>query len=65
MKLLDAKAVARKTSFSVPHIRRLSKSGQFPRAIKISDARYGWLETDIDEWITQCIHLRTRRIDGA
>jgi predicted DNA-binding transcriptional regulator AlpA len=65
LKLLNAKAVAHKTSFSIPHIRRLAKNGRFPQSIKISDARHGWLETDIDEWITQCILARGKKIDGA
>ena len=55
MKILSAKAVAGKTSLSVPHIRRASKDGTFPQPIKLSEARMGWLEDDIDAWITNAI----------
>ena len=55
MKILSAKAVAAKTSLSVPHIRRASKDGTFPKPIKLSEARMGWLEDDVDAWITNAI----------
>ena len=55
MKLLKAKDVAVKTSFSIPHIRRMAKEGKFPMPIQISEARSGWLETDVDQWIEDCI----------
>ncbi len=53
MKLLKAKDVANKTSFSVPHIHRMAKDGKFPQPIKLSDSRKGWLEKDVDKWIEE------------
>jgi prophage regulatory protein len=55
MKLLKAKDVAVKTSFSIPHIRRMAKEGRFPMPIQISEARSGWLEEDVENWISECI----------
>ena len=55
MRLLSARGVANKTSFSVPHIRRLSKQGKFPPPVTISQSRQAWLEEDIDAWINDCI----------
>ena len=51
MKILSAKAVSAKTSLSIPHIRRVAKEGNFPQPVQLSQARMGWLESDVDEWI--------------
>ena len=51
MKILSAKAVAAKTSLSIPHIRRATKEGNFPQPVQLSEARMGWLESDVDAWI--------------
>ena len=53
MKILSAKAVSAKTSLSIPHIRRATKEGNFPQPIQLSEARMGWLESDVDTWIEQ------------
>ena len=50
MKLLSAKNVATKTSFSIPHIHRMAKDGKFPQPIKLSESRKGWLEADVEKW---------------
>lgn len=52
MKILSAKAVAAKTSLSIPHIRRAVKKGSFPKPVQLSEARMGWLESDIDAWVS-------------
>ena len=51
MKLLKAKEVATRTSFSIPHIHRLAREGKFPKPVKISENRNGWLEEDVNKWI--------------
>jgi prophage regulatory protein len=38
-------------SFHRDYLRRLVKSGQFPRPIKIGAARIAWSEAEIDLWI--------------
>ena len=55
MKLLKAKEVAARTSFSIPHIHRLAREGKFPKPIKISESRNGWLEEDVNNWIEKCV----------
>ena len=55
MKILKAKQVAEKTSISIPHIHRLARDGKFPKPIKLTESRSGWLEGDIDEWISLCL----------
>ena len=60
MKILKAKDVAERTSISIPHIRRLSREGKFPKPMKISDCRTGWLETEVEEWISECVRRHKR-----
>ena len=55
MRILKAKEVAERTSISVPHIRRLSRDGKFPKPIVLTENRSGWLESDVDEWISECL----------
>lgn len=52
MNILSAKAVSLKTSLSIPHIRRATKERKFPQPIQLSKARMGWLESDIDNWVS-------------
>ena len=51
MKILKAKEVAEKTSFSTGHLRRLAKENKFPKPVQISENRSGWLEEDVNKWI--------------
>jgi Prophage CP4-57 regulatory protein (AlpA) len=34
------------------------KAGKFPRAVPIGGHSVGWLETEISEWIRQCVAER-------
>ena len=51
MRILSAKEVAEKTSFSTGHLRRLTKENKFPKPDQISENRSGWLEEDVNKWI--------------
>ena len=53
MRILKAKEVAERTSISIPHIRRLARDGKFPSPA-LTENRSGWLESDVDEWISEC-----------
>ena len=55
MRILKAKEVAERTSISIPHNRRLSRDGKFPEPIALTENRSGWLESDVDEWISECL----------
>lgn len=65
MKILSAKAVAAKTSLSIPQIRRSTKDGKFPQPVQLSEARMGWLESDVDEWIAKLPHSIQREVRNA
>ena len=55
MKVLSATEVAAKTSMSVSNVRRLARNKQSPEPFALTENRYGWLESDVDEWISECI----------
>ena len=55
MKVLSASEVAEKTSMSVSNIRRMARDKKFPEPFALSENRYGWLESDVDEWISECL----------
>ena len=55
MKVLSASEVAAKTSMSVSNVRRLARNKQFPEPFALTENRYGWLESDVDEWISECL----------
>ena len=54
-KLLKAQAVADLTSISRSHLHRLARYGKFPKPIKIGENRSAWLESDVQEWISECL----------
>ena len=53
MKVLSATEVAAKTSMSVSNIRRMVRAGKFPPPFALTENRHGWLEQDVDEWISE------------
>ena len=54
-RFLKAKEVAEVTSISIPHIRRLAREGKFPQPVHLTENRSAWLESDVNEWISDCL----------
>ena len=54
-KLLTAKQISERVSLSISQIRRLIRKNQFPKPIKISAGRNGWLERDVEAWLQNLI----------
>ena len=52
---LKAQDVADLTSMSRSHLHRLARDGKFPKPIKIGENRSAWLESDVHEWISECL----------
>jgi len=44
---------------------RLEAEGRFPKRVVISDARIGWLETEIDEHVRQKLSGRAKGVSLA
>ena len=51
MKLLSKPQVREKVLYSFAHIARLEAAGQFPKRVRLGQARVGWVETEIDDWL--------------
>ena len=55
MKLLKAKEVAARTSFSIPHIHRLAREGKFQSQLRLAKVEMVWAEDDVNNWIQKCV----------
>lgn len=54
-RILKAREVAERVSISTSQVYRLARDGRFPKPVKITENRSGWLETEVDQWIDECI----------
>ena len=54
-RILKAKEVAERVSISTSQVYRLARDGRFPEPVKITENRSGWLETEVEQWIDECI----------
>ncbi len=54
-RILRLPAVIERTGKPRPSIYRMIKEGIFPKQIKLGERSVGWLESEVDEWIKQCI----------
>ena len=50
-RLLKAKEVAIITSLSRVMLPKLVTAGEFPAPLRLSETRFAWRETDIQDWI--------------
>ncbi|MCH8982274.1 AlpA family phage regulatory protein [candidate division KSB1 bacterium] len=51
MKILGPKEVKDMTNLSPVTIWRLEKAGKFPNRVNITEARVGWVESEIESWL--------------
>lgn len=52
-RILRRREVARITGLSLTTIWRLSRSGNFPKALKLSAGCVGWRQADVDRWLAE------------
>ena len=38
--------------YSKVHLWRLERHGKFPKRVQLGQSRHGWLDSEIDDWIT-------------
>ena len=58
MKIIDWKVLKTKVPYSRQHIGRLETDGKFPKRIQLGQCRVGWLESEVDDWITERLEAR-------
>jgi len=51
MRLLSKQEVRAKVLYSPAHIARLEAQGLFPKRVRLSVGRVGWVDQEIDDWI--------------
>ena len=57
-RFLRRREVERRTGYSCSNIYRLMSLGLFPSAYSIGPGAVGWLESDIEEYIDECLSKR-------
>lgn len=55
VRLIRRKEVQDKTGLGASSIYAMMKLGKFPKCLNLSERRVAWLESDIDNWITERI----------
>ena len=58
MRLLSKKEVRAKVLYSPAHIARLEAQGLFPKRVRLSVGRVGWVDEEIEDWIRKRIAER-------
>jgi len=55
IKFIRLPEVKNKTGLSRSSIYLRMSNGEFPQSISLGSRAIGWLESDINEWLEQCI----------
>jgi prophage regulatory protein len=58
MRFLKLKEVIEKTALSRSNIYRKMDDGCFPKSISLGDRAVAWLESEVDEWMKDCLSKR-------
>lgn len=54
-RLIGRKTVQLKTSLSAASIYALMKTGDFPQSLQVSIRRVAWIESEVDQWVSDRI----------
>ena len=55
LRLIRRKEVQAKTGLGASSIYAMMQQGTFPKAVNISERRVAWIESDVDQWISERI----------
>ncbi|WP_244253737.1 AlpA family transcriptional regulator [Burkholderia multivorans] len=58
VRILRRPEVEARTGFKRAHIYSLMRAGKFPKALRIGDRAVGWHSAEIDQWISDRLHMR-------
>ena len=58
MTALSVADVVKKVALSRTTIWRLCRAGDFPKPVRLSPGRVGWLEAEIDRWLAARVGAR-------
>jgi prophage regulatory protein len=57
-RILSSAELRKAVPYSLTHIYRLEKKGEFPRRIKVGRNRVGWMEAEIQAWVETRMQAR-------
>ena len=63
MRILSKRQLKELVLYSPQHIARLEKAGQFPLRVKLGQARVGWVESEVLDWLQERIDSRDETHD--
>jgi prophage regulatory protein len=58
MRILSKRQLRELVLYSPQHIARLEKAGQFPLRVRLGQARVGWIESEVLDWLQERIDSR-------
>lgn len=62
--ILKTKDVLKKTTIGRTTLHRKVKEGSFPAPIVLGPHSVGWVESEVDEWISKRMESRAANCDG-
>ncbi len=63
MRILSKRQLKELVLYSPQHIARLEKAGNFPLRVKLGQARVGWVESEVLDWLQERIDSREKPHD--
>ncbi len=63
MRILSKRQLRELVLYSPQHIARLEKAGKFPKRVKLGQARVGWIESEVLDWLQERIDSRDETHD--
>ena len=63
MRILSKRQLREVVLYSSQHVARLEKAGKFPMRVKLGQARVGWIESEVLEWLQKRIDSRDKPHD--
>lgn len=58
MKILSKRQVRELVLYSPQHIARLEQAGRFPKRVRLGEARVGWVEQEVLDWLQSRLDAR-------
>ncbi len=63
MRILSKRQLKELVLYSPQHIARLEKAGNFPLRVRLGQARVGWVESEVLDWLQERIDSREKPND--
>lgn len=58
MRIISKRQLKEMIPYSMQHIARLEKAGQFPKRVQLGPNRVGWIESEVLDWIQKRMDAR-------